>query len=171
MPTSDPLNAVAFTDATHGCVVGGWLQSAFTNAGARSSVILRTADGGTTWTAAVQPSVWGLTDVVFTDSQTGIAVGQHGTILRTTDGGQSWVLCPSGTTQDFGAVAFTDSQYGYALANDRFVARTADGGLTWRTGPAREYYWGFVDGLAADGAGALWTASSMVWDDPGTMLR
>ena len=171
VPTSDPLNAVAFTDATHGSVVGGWLQSAFTHAGTRSSVILCTMDAGTTWTAAMQPSEWGLTDVVFTDAQTGVAVGQHGTILRTIDGGQSWVLVPSGTTQDIGAVAFTDAQHGYALANDRFVCRTADGGLTWRTGPAREYYWDFVDGLAADGAGALWTASSLVWDDPGTLLR
>ena len=170
-PTGDPLNAVAFTDASHGCAVGGWLTNVFTQTGVRSSVILRTADGGTTWTTAVQPAAWGLTDVTFIDSQTGVAVGQHGTILRTADGGETWRPCLSGTTQDFGAVAFTDAKHGYALALDRYVARTVDGGLSWRTGPASEYYWDFVDGLAADGAGALWTASGMMWDDPGTLLR
>jgi photosystem II stability/assembly factor-like uncharacterized protein len=164
-PTSDPLRAVAFTDALHGCAVGGWQTNAFTGAGVKSAVILHTADGGSSWTQAVQPSSWGLSDVVFTDALTGIAVGQHGTVLRTVDGGLTWTTCPSGTRQDFGGVAFTDPQHGYALADSRYVARTVDGGLTWRTAPAREYYWDFADGLAADGSGALWTSSSTPWDD------
>jgi hypothetical protein len=51
---------------------------------------LRTTDGGITWNQSIQLQNW-LYGVRFTDSNTGIAIGDHGTILRTTTGGTTWI--------------------------------------------------------------------------------
>jgi photosystem II stability/assembly factor-like uncharacterized protein len=57
------------------------------------SVILRTTDGGSTWT---NKSVAGFNDSLYavklTGSGTGIIVGGNGTVLRTLDGGDTWTL-------------------------------------------------------------------------------
>jgi photosystem II stability/assembly factor-like uncharacterized protein len=49
--------------------------------------ILRTTDGGATWTSQASGTNNPLFGVAFTDANTGTAVGDGGTILRTTDGG------------------------------------------------------------------------------------
>ncbi|MCC6600688.1 MAG: T9SS type A sorting domain-containing protein [Crocinitomicaceae bacterium] len=51
--------------------------------------IVRTADGGNSWTAVYNGSI-PLFGFVFTDAQNGYCVGDDGTILRTTDGGANW---------------------------------------------------------------------------------
>ena len=79
--TNDFLTAVYFTDQNTGTVVGGFFGT-----------ILRTTNGGTTWTQQTSGTSSGLNSVVFTDSITGTVVGNGGTILRTTNGGVSLFL-------------------------------------------------------------------------------
>jgi len=50
--------------------------------------ILRTDDGGASWTPQSSRTTQGLSGVFTVDANTGIAVGIAGTILRTDDGGQ-----------------------------------------------------------------------------------
>jgi photosystem II stability/assembly factor-like uncharacterized protein len=55
---------------------------------ANEATIVRTIDGGATWTiqsSATTNVLWG---VFITDANTGTAVGERGTILRTTTGGE-----------------------------------------------------------------------------------
>src|SRR5262245_56530903 len=75
--TPTDLRAVAAPDANTVIVVGA------------SGTILRTADGGTTWTRLTSPTFANLNAVTFSDAKTGIAVGGAGTILRTEDSGAS----------------------------------------------------------------------------------
>jgi hypothetical protein len=56
-----------------------------------SGTILRTTNGGATWSAQSSGTPNFLSSVFFTDANTGTAVGQGGTILRTTTGGVVWV--------------------------------------------------------------------------------
>ena len=56
----------------------------------RTGIILRTTDGGNNWLSQDSGTTSQLTEVVFTDANTGTAVGESGTILRTTDGGNQW---------------------------------------------------------------------------------
>jgi hypothetical protein len=73
--TSAELTGVAFSDATHGWVVG------------MNSTILATTDGGATWgTQSARNAGW-LTATAFSDAAHGWAVGSYGTIIATTDGG------------------------------------------------------------------------------------
>jgi photosystem II stability/assembly factor-like uncharacterized protein len=52
------------------------------------AAILRTTDGGVTWTAQSSGTINFLFGVSFTDANTGTAVGGFGTILHTTTGGE-----------------------------------------------------------------------------------
>ncbi|HYR56344.1 MAG TPA: YCF48-related protein [Myxococcaceae bacterium] len=72
--TSAPLYGVSFVNANTGTAVGG------------SGTILRTMDGGTTWTSQRSVTQYYLMAVSFVDANTGTAVGEYGSILRTTGG-------------------------------------------------------------------------------------
>ncbi|HZF25557.1 MAG TPA: YCF48-related protein [Steroidobacteraceae bacterium] len=80
VPTRATLTGVFFLDAQHGWAVG------------HDEVILRSEDGGETWTRThfapekEQP----LLDVWFADADNGFAFGAYGTILASHDGGRSW---------------------------------------------------------------------------------
>ena len=78
---------VAFTDAQHGCLLAS--DSADWN-GSYGTEVLRTANGGRTWTAVDLGTVstLSLTSLTFATAKTGWAVGDR--ILKTTDGGATW---------------------------------------------------------------------------------
>lgn len=79
-PSAVPaLNAIVFTDATHGWAAG-------------QGAILATADGGRTWQRQYGGSL-DITALDFTGEAHGWAVGDKGG-MRTTDGGWSWTELP-----------------------------------------------------------------------------
>ncbi len=79
-PVDTLLTAVAFADARNGWAVG------------HDTAILRTADGGETWTLQhFEPTREApLLDVLFADERRGYAIGAYGTYFATADGGASW---------------------------------------------------------------------------------
>jgi photosystem II stability/assembly factor-like uncharacterized protein/putative cell wall-binding protein len=130
LPQGNYLRSVDFTDADTGWAVGD------------GGTILRTTDGGVTWTKATSGTTRGLRSVRFTDEHTGWAVGDSGTIIATSDGGVTWTKRTSGTTQDLHSVHFTDADTGWAVGGvldtistppSRVVLKTSDGGTTWTT--------------------------------------
>ena len=94
------LLGVFFTDANTGTIVGG------------GGTILRTTNGGATWTAQSSGTIQDLQSVFFMDANTGTAVGSAGTILRTTNGGENWIPQFSGTNHFLSSVFFTDANTG-----------------------------------------------------------
>ena len=80
---------VAFTDAEHGCVLTS-TSADWTDWQDWGSVVLRTTNGGKSWTKIDlgQVSTYSLTSLTFSGAKTGWAVGDR--ILKTTDGGASW---------------------------------------------------------------------------------
>ena len=78
--TSDErLWAVKFTDPFEGIIVGS------------NGTMLRTSDGGLTWSVPGNWTNQDLNDVFFVDGERGFATGNAGVILSTTDGGLAWV--------------------------------------------------------------------------------
>jgi putative cell wall-binding protein len=76
------------TDASRGWAVGD------------GGTIIRTTDGGATWTACTSPTSASLYDVEFVrGTTTGWAVGASGTVVKTTDG-VNWSLVGNGVTPD-----------------------------------------------------------------------
>ncbi len=84
VPGSANLNAVYFSDATHGWAVG------------HAEMILRTTDGGNHWERVhfAPENQQPLLDVVFMDPDHGLAVGAYGVIYSSTDGGVVWSQIP-----------------------------------------------------------------------------
>jgi hypothetical protein len=127
--------------------------------------ILRTTDGGVTWTSQKSGTTKPLRDVCFTDASTGTVVGLMSTvngtadipILRTTDGGATWVSQVSGTSWWLYGVSFTDANTGTVVGSRGTILRTSNGGDTWDTqtsGTTSDLYGvSFVDALTGTAVG------------------
>ena len=126
------LLGVFFTDANTGTIVGG------------GGTILRTTNGGATWTPQSSGTTQHLESVFFTDANTGTAVGGEykseawdSTILRTTDGGTTWTrqyynaYPPIWLLAPLFSVFFTDANTGTVVGEVGTILRTTDGGQTW----------------------------------------
>ena len=77
LPQGNNLRGASFVDANTGTVVGEY------------GTIVRTTDGGNSWTIQASGTTQTLWAVSFTDANNGTAVGEDGTIVGTTDGGDS----------------------------------------------------------------------------------
>src|SRR5262249_6984448 len=120
------LTSVSFVNPNVGTAVG-W-----------GGTIIRTADGGRTWT----PQDSGTTDILFSvhfvDADTGTAVGYFATILRTENGGTTWTRqIPRAGYPYFFSVAFVDRNVGTVVGwwfghhPESVIWGTTDGGKTW----------------------------------------
>jgi photosystem II stability/assembly factor-like uncharacterized protein len=166
------LNSVSFADPLNGWAVGHW------------GVVLRTKDGGETWTRqrsdikVDQP----LFSVYFKDSHEGWAVGLWSLMLHTTDGGTTWTVVklpppPGSKKADRNLYAIFSDAKGtlYVACEQGRVMRSRDSGVSWtysETGYAGSFWTGvalqdgtlLVGGLrgtiyrSADG-GETWQAS------------
>jgi photosystem II stability/assembly factor-like uncharacterized protein len=114
------LEAVAFTDESHGCAVG-WV-----------GIILCTSDGGKKWDLMKAPAAsWSLSSVYFVDAKNGWVVGFGGQILHTTDGGATWDAQKSPVESWLTSVAMDSSGHGWITTGDGFLT-TTDGGANWK---------------------------------------
>lgn len=88
-PDGLALNAVTFVDPLNGWAVGEPVD--------KKGVILRTTDGGVSWSPQRSGTACRLNAVYFLDGKHGWVAGSNGTILTTTDGGEEWVHITQGT--------------------------------------------------------------------------
>jgi photosystem II stability/assembly factor-like uncharacterized protein len=87
--TAIPLRSISFSDANTGTVVGG--QQRDDPPFSTDGVILRTTNGGASWTSQSSPTTTNLNGVCFTGANSGTAVGIGGSIIHTTNGGVTFV--------------------------------------------------------------------------------
>jgi photosystem II stability/assembly factor-like uncharacterized protein len=117
-------------------------------ASGNTGTIVRTTDGGATWTLVAVPGAEGLdfrdiearsADIAYVLA---IGAGEKSRIYKTTDGGKAWTLqfTNSDPRAFYDAIAFWDANTGLAVGDPvegRFtVIRTTDGGKTWTHVPA-----------------------------------
>lgn len=96
--------------------------------------IIKSTDGGltfTTQTTNVTKFIW---DLYFLDTQRGFACGEGGTLLRTVDGGQTWTKISTPTTATYFSIAFRDSLNGYIAVDGGYLLSTRNGGANWKLG-------------------------------------
>ncbi len=106
--------------------------------------VLRTTDGGATWTGGVVPGADTLQfrDVVAFDADTALALsignGAASRIVKTTDGGATWrtVFVNENEAAFFDGLAFWGTRRGVGFSDSVdgifVLIRTEDGGETWR---------------------------------------
>lgn len=113
------LVGVYFPDENIGYAVGA------------NETILKTINGGASWSkirAGISPDYLG---VFFTDADHGVVVGEGGKIMRTTDGGLHWTAATSGSLEDLWWVDFPTPETGYAVGDYGAMVKSVDGGSTW----------------------------------------
>ncbi|MGH7806218.1 MAG: WD40/YVTN/BNR-like repeat-containing protein, partial [Candidatus Binatia bacterium] len=95
--------------------------------------ILRTGDGGKTWSFPASGVDTPLAGVAARDAKTGLAVGYGGVILRTTDGGERWAQVASGVDVYLTGVRFLAGGRALAAGEWGTVLESTDDGASWRT--------------------------------------
>ncbi len=118
------LWSVDFTDALHGCAVGGKFG------GDDIGLILTTNDGGETWSDQTPENTNVFNSVTFLSPDTGWVCGRHGQIMKTTDGGNSWTNHNVNMFDAYNDIHFFNSQHGVLLMHNQ-TRQTFDGGQTW----------------------------------------
>lgn len=101
-------------------------------------IIVKTTDGGQTFTVDSILSIWRIDDLYFLDASTGFLLGNQ-YIYKTTNGGQSWSIVFQDTIPSFipgfWKLDFVSSQVGFTLGKfDGKIIKTTDGGNTWNYG-------------------------------------
>ena len=127
------LNAVYFVDSKR-----GW-------AGGDDGLVLRTEDGGRTWTRLEIAATDSINDIYFRDREDGYVLAGN-RVLVTEDGGHSWresgKFLPAafgGALPELYSVRFASKKRGWIVGSvsrrdtvvDSLVLSTADGGQTW----------------------------------------
>jgi photosystem II stability/assembly factor-like uncharacterized protein len=120
---TDQLNSVYFVDVDTGWAAG------------KNNTILKTVDGGKTWSRALEREEGGndFSSIFFTDAKEGWAQTSN-ILLHSSDGGETWR--PASPLPDRkhlgegGAVGSIRLQTGQFSTSDR-IYRSEDGGTTW----------------------------------------
>ena len=84
--------------------------------------VLRTVDGGATWSKIPVPVRNTLLSVQFVDDDNGWIVGRGGVVLHSSDSGLTWLQQDSRTDKNLYAL-FMDKKKGWAVGGDGIVLR------------------------------------------------
>jgi photosystem II stability/assembly factor-like uncharacterized protein len=100
-------------------------------------IVIKTTNGGTTWTQLWTGTDQGIEGISFPDLNTGYVGGWSAYFAKTTDGGLTWIPQSPGTDIYFYTdVVFKDASHGIVTAQTNTgagVYSTSDGGITWTT--------------------------------------
>ncbi len=121
---TNSLQTVFFLDSNTGFAAGGNSSS--------SSVLVKTTDGGATWTPIALPITYRINDLFFVNSNVGYAGGYYGKMIKTTDGGATWTEVATSVYQTIYDIEFFDENNG-VISCEYYWYITHDGGLTWTT--------------------------------------
>lgn len=150
------LNAIAVDEGgweTASGVVGYNIQSiCYANdstvfAAATGGYILKSVDGGKSWSAKVLDTGYSIGSIAFYDHLNGVATSLNAAIFKTDDGGETWTKTFNGGNFKFGKIKYISKST--ILATDAgSIFRSYDGGTTWTMFPNSSAAKGIVDFIA-----------------------
>jgi photosystem II stability/assembly factor-like uncharacterized protein len=117
--TGFAMNEIKFTTVLKGFCVGD------------KGTILKTSDGGNSWSNISDSIYSNLNSLYFIDSDFGYAVGDSGLVIRTTNSGTDWEVVQFDSVIDFNSIHFTNSFTGYIVGEKGTVFKTTDAGFSW----------------------------------------
>lgn len=159
IPQNDwPLNSISMLDGRKGFVIGN------------GGTMLRTADGGDSWTQVARFTDLNLTNLKFADSSIGYLTAELGVVgesdtmsyrlevFRTNDGGDTWKSIYS--HRDFDGPVFElaveSARSMFLMIAGRKLISTPDGGNSWAEGVSSE----FVADVAMMRGGLGWSVNN-----------
>jgi photosystem II stability/assembly factor-like uncharacterized protein len=124
-PVGNDLHTVWFSDQNNGIAAGA------------GGTVIRTTDGGLSWSVQTLPGNDNITSVMLFAGSTGWAVGSEGAIFKTTDGGQIWLRQTPDVDIPFTDVFAYSNQVGFTVGGNQVlgtaVVGTVNGGTDWTT--------------------------------------
>jgi photosystem II stability/assembly factor-like uncharacterized protein len=141
--------------------------------------VLKTLDGGNSWSVQDVPTSYNLQDLSAVNAQTAWAVGggelEQQVVLKTSDGGKTWTVQtnPAGTVMF--SVSAVDADTAWAVGANGKIIKTSNGGQTWseQTSPTGQNLWsvtavdqntawavGWGDTIIKTTNGTTWAAQS-----------
>ena len=136
-PGTFALGVAAVADDAWGCGEDG--------------IVIRTQDGGVTWTPLDAATTAHLRAVHFATANVGWVVGDGGVIRRTNNAGIGVVPRDAGVNVDLLGVAASGTTNAWVVGEQGIVARTSDSGVNWARatlGTGRLYAVRFVSATA-----------------------
>lgn len=126
--------SIRFADKKQGLAIGSLLNP---KDEVVDSLVMRTGDGGATWSRVAVPSSVELFHLDFDGDSRSWIVGDKGLILASTDGGLTWRRQASGVSRALFNVDFRDESLGFAVGGGGTILRTEDGGANWEKIPSQ----------------------------------
>lgn len=115
------FKSICFLDNSIGYVFGyNW-----------GSDMLKTTDGGNTWTSFNSPTNVSIYASSFLNSNTGYIAGWGGTVAKTTDGGGYWSVFQQIINNNLNTIFAIDQNTVYAAGDSNVVIKSVNGGLNW----------------------------------------
>lgn len=93
--------------------------------------IIRTTDGGTTWTRQDAGTKRPFLAMSCLDAKTAWIAGKEGIVYATSDGGDTWTQLQTGSNRHLFAIEFPTRERGHAAGDFGTMIHTEDGGKTW----------------------------------------
>ena len=100
----------------------------------RGGGIIKTSDGGASWSQVHSSAVSGLNALRTCGAGTGWSVGTTGLLLQSADHGSAWNTRSKGVSGPLTSVFFIDPDTGWTIASG-LIYKTTDGGENWIAGP------------------------------------
>ena len=110
---------------------GGRRGGEFGGGGEVTGIILRTSDGGKTWSEQVRGPEYPVASISVVDSQNAYMCGSGGTAFGTKDGGAQWTQQSTDVAWEINDIAFLDATTGWSVGWTGLAIRTTDGGASW----------------------------------------
>ena len=110
---------IKFADQSRGFAVG------------EHGTILRTSDGGTTWTPGMIGFNQPFRRITMPAPDNMFVVGKYGSLFQSADSGNSWTRSVIATTNDVNDIVFPTPQTGWIVGAGRLILKTSDSGVQW----------------------------------------
>jgi photosystem II stability/assembly factor-like uncharacterized protein len=133
----DPLAAVELYAVATAGAGDVWCAGRAVGAAGARGLLLRSPDGGSTWTATASSTFTSFRDVCFSGRSRGwvVGTGAGATLMATQNAGATWRRRRLPVGSRAAAVDFVDGRRGWIVGDTAkhkgLVARTRDGGTTW----------------------------------------
>jgi hypothetical protein len=109
----------------------GWIAAENVENEKGYNEILKTADGGLTWSSQTPHGRDLYSNCFCVDARHAHVVGRNGLAMRTADGGAHWTKHDSIGGKEFTDLVMFDTSAGYLLSYEGAVYRTQNGGANW----------------------------------------
>ncbi|MFQ5753789.1 MAG: YCF48-related protein, partial [bacterium] len=143
----------------------GWIATNNVDSG---GAIMRTDDGGKTWTSPGATLDWH--KMYFADSLNGWGIYLTN-IGKTTDGGKTWsvgrFMDPPAPSSGFKGLFFKNSTTGWAVGSSGFILKTNDSGESWKHLDSRlDIFYGALDDVVFTDENEGWIVGWQLRSDP-----